>query len=183
MSSGQEQDSDVIDSKQPVEIDGQVIELLALHFVQILFLCFSADMHRTIWAAAYHKVPSIGTLGETYDQPDTTPEMSYMTSIHAACQATSWVENNRTEHPQPRLQVAGTSHSTAVVRALSAILSTASLSLFLPRERSCFESTTQAESIMEAAARRFFTSPQFAVVGASQDKSKFGYKSKMTCAT
>ncbi|KAL2419585.1 hypothetical protein ABEF95_003119 [Exophiala dermatitidis] len=29
---------------------------------------------------------------------------------------------------------------------------------------------------MEAAARRFFSSPYFAVVGASQDRSKFGYK-------
>ncbi|MCJ1411145.1 hypothetical protein MMC19_005233 [Ptychographa xylographoides] len=29
---------------------------------------------------------------------------------------------------------------------------------------------------MEAAAKRFFTSPYFAVAGASQDKSKFGYK-------
>ncbi|KIX93519.1 uncharacterized protein Z520_10697 [Fonsecaea multimorphosa CBS 102226] len=29
---------------------------------------------------------------------------------------------------------------------------------------------------MEAAAKRFFTSPYFAVVGASQDKSKFGYR-------
>jgi len=29
---------------------------------------------------------------------------------------------------------------------------------------------------MEAAARRFFSSPTFAVVGASQDASKFGYR-------
>ncbi|KAL6243487.1 hypothetical protein RBB50_009479 [Rhinocladiella similis] len=29
---------------------------------------------------------------------------------------------------------------------------------------------------MEAAAKRFFSSPYFAVVGASQDKSKFGYR-------
>ncbi|MCJ1244957.1 hypothetical protein MMC30_002158 [Trapelia coarctata] len=29
---------------------------------------------------------------------------------------------------------------------------------------------------MEAAAKRFFTSPYFAVAGASQDTSKFGYK-------
>jgi len=33
---------------------------------------------------------------------------------------------------------------------------------------------------MEVAAKRFFASPNFAVVGASQDKSKFGYKSKKT---
>ncbi len=31
---------------------------------------------------------------------------------------------------------------------------------------------------MEAAAKRFFSSPYFAVVGASQDKSKFGYRSE-----
>jgi hypothetical protein len=31
---------------------------------------------------------------------------------------------------------------------------------------------------MEAAAKRFFSSPYFAVVGASQDKSKFGYQSE-----
>jgi len=30
---------------------------------------------------------------------------------------------------------------------------------------------------MEAAAKRFFSSPYFAVVGASQDKTKFGYRS------
>lgn len=30
---------------------------------------------------------------------------------------------------------------------------------------------------MEAAAKRFFSSPYFAVVGASQDKNKFGYRS------
>ncbi|KIW54083.1 hypothetical protein, variant [Exophiala xenobiotica] len=29
---------------------------------------------------------------------------------------------------------------------------------------------------METAAKRFFSSPYFAVVGASQDKSKFGYR-------
>jgi predicted CoA-binding protein len=29
---------------------------------------------------------------------------------------------------------------------------------------------------MEASAQRFFSSPHFAVVGASQDKSKFGYR-------
>ena len=29
---------------------------------------------------------------------------------------------------------------------------------------------------MEAAAKRFFTSPKFAVAGASQDPAKFGYK-------
>ncbi|KIX05680.1 uncharacterized protein Z518_03652 [Rhinocladiella mackenziei CBS 650.93] len=29
---------------------------------------------------------------------------------------------------------------------------------------------------MEAAAKRFFSTPYFAVVGASQDKSKFGYR-------
>ncbi|KEF59278.1 uncharacterized protein A1O9_04122 [Exophiala aquamarina CBS 119918] len=29
---------------------------------------------------------------------------------------------------------------------------------------------------MDAAAKRFFTSPYFAVVGASQDESKFGYR-------
>ncbi|EXJ93909.1 hypothetical protein A1O1_02302 [Capronia coronata CBS 617.96] len=29
---------------------------------------------------------------------------------------------------------------------------------------------------MEAAAKRFFSSPYFAVVGASQDKTKFGYR-------
>lgn len=32
--------------------------------------------------------------------------------------------------------------------------------------------------IMEAAAKQFFTSPRFAVAGASQDTSKFGYKSE-----
>jgi hypothetical protein len=31
---------------------------------------------------------------------------------------------------------------------------------------------------MEAAAKIFFSSPRFAVVGASQDTSKFGYKSE-----
>lgn len=31
---------------------------------------------------------------------------------------------------------------------------------------------------MDVAAKRFFASPYFAVVGASQDQSKFGYKSK-----
>jgi hypothetical protein len=33
---------------------------------------------------------------------------------------------------------------------------------------------------MDAAAKRFFTSPYFAVVGASQDESKFGYRSKFS---
>lgn len=37
--------------------------------------------------------------------------------------------------------------------------------------------------MMEVAAKRFFASPSFAVVGASQDKSKFGYKSKTTTTT
>lgn len=31
---------------------------------------------------------------------------------------------------------------------------------------------------MEAAAKRFFTSPHFAVVGASQNKAKFGFRSR-----
>lgn len=31
------------------------------------------------------------------------------------------------------------------------------------------------------AARRFFLSPQFAVAGASNDRSKFGYKSRSFC--
>jgi hypothetical protein len=31
---------------------------------------------------------------------------------------------------------------------------------------------------MQAAARNFFKSPHFAVVGASQDRSKFGFRSK-----
>jgi hypothetical protein len=33
---------------------------------------------------------------------------------------------------------------------------------------------------MEAAVKRFFSSPQFAVAGASGDPSKFGYKSELT---
>ncbi|KAK5055978.1 hypothetical protein LTR84_012528 [Exophiala bonariae] len=33
---------------------------------------------------------------------------------------------------------------------------------------------------MDAAAKRFFASPYFAVVGASQDQSKFGYKNMAT---
>lgn len=32
---------------------------------------------------------------------------------------------------------------------------------------------------MDAAAKRFFATPTFAVAGASQDQAKFGYKSRI----
>jgi hypothetical protein len=42
-----------------------------------------------------------------------------------------------------------------------------------------FEPQESSSSDMEAAVKRFFSSPQFAVAGASGDPSKFGYKSEL----
>lgn len=38
----------------------------------------------------------------------------------------------------------------------------------------------QESIIMQAAAKQFFSSPKFAVAGASSNPSKFGYKSTLT---